>query len=418
MSPIGAPPSATLDAPEATLRWLATVTSDIRIGDFKLAEVWALAAIAALARRERSDPAFRTHVDDPFVGVTFDESPASKFAYAIGIDRVIQGTEGEWRTDRAKTVTMARVTRLPSVEPLAAEVARLLVTDDELEDTRRTIEYVLRELLRNVLQHSMDPLGGVVVAQRSDRGSHAATPVIQVAVVDDGIGIEQALRGKHPTLVDAEAALDKALWPHISGTFEEGQTGSTYNAGMGLFFIAEMTKLVEGRLLLASRGATLALEGDRDQVERHGAQRMLRGTGYPGTLVAFEMPEGLNDYDAMIETIKGRAQQRTPSRSTYRWLRFDTPPHDAIRTVVSVAAENVVAAQQYSATTLVPRIVERKIVVLDLVNFDSCTQSFVHALLFEAIRVAWALKVPIYVANARPAVRSSLELLESYALAG
>ncbi len=56
-----------------------------------------------------------------------------------------------------------------------------------------------------------------------------------------------------------------------------------------------------------------------------------------------------------------------------------------------------------------------------MLNFDGidvCTQSYVHALLFEPLRVAWALKVPVYVKNAAPAVRSTLSLLENYALAG
>jgi hypothetical protein len=32
--------------------------------------------------------------------------------------------------------------------------------------------------------------------------------------------------------------------------------------------------------------------------------------------------------------------------------------------------------------------------------------------------VAWALKTPVYILNAQPAVKSTLELLENYALGG
>ena len=84
-----------------------------------------------------------------------------------------------------------------------------------------------------------------------------------------GIGFPAGLRTLHPNLSDPEAALEKSLWPHISGTFEEGLTGTQQNAGMGLFFIAEMAKLTGGTLLIATRGATLLLSGWVDEEGNH-----------------------------------------------------------------------------------------------------------------------------------------------------
>src|SRR5262249_23275038 len=138
-----------------------------------------------------------------------------------------------------------------------------------------------------------DPLGGIVAAQRNDRGRNSDRPFIQVAVADGGIGIQESLLPLHKTLTDPREALVKALEPHISGTFEEGESGSAQNAGMGLFFISEMTKLVGGRLLIASRGAALVLEGmlGVEEGESHHLRFLERGLGFNGTLVAFEMPE-------------------------------------------------------------------------------------------------------------------------------
>ena len=90
------------------------------------------------------------------------------------------------------------------------------------------MKYVIVELLRNVIQHSMDRLGGVVAAQRMDDQDPRA---LQVAVADAGVGIFEAMHEKHPSLRDHREALEKALWPRISGTFEEGLTGSQQNAG-------------------------------------------------------------------------------------------------------------------------------------------------------------------------------------------
>lgn len=82
------------------------------------------------------------------------------------------------------------------------------------------------------------------------------------------------------------------------------------------------------------------------------------------------------------------------------------------------ASEDTIKAQEFARDHLLPRIVERRPVVLDFGRMKVCTQGFVHALLFEPLRVAWTLRSPIHVVNATPAVRSVLELLERYALGG
>lgn len=244
--------------------------------------------------------------------------------------------------------------------------------------------------------------------------------MLQLAVADAGIGIPASLRGLHPNLSDPEAALEKSLWPHISGTFEEGLTGSQQNAGMGLFFIAEMAKLTGGKLLIATRGATLLLSGWIDEDGNHDLRFIEpRGVGFPGTLVVFELPVGdVPDYAALIETIKERAKARTPQRATHRWIRFEPAPPEATTFEIQKQAENTPAAIQLAQTEITPRILRREPIVLDFAGLRILTQSYLHSLLFEPLRLAWALRIPIYVRNVEPAVRSNLELLENYALAG
>ena len=55
---------------------------------------------------------------------------------------------------------------------------------------------------------------------------------------------------------------------------------------------------------------------------------------------------------------------------------------------------------------------------LNFVNVRVCTQSFAHALLFEALRYAWASQTPIFIKNARPVVQSALKHVETYAQTG
>ena len=85
---------------------------------------------------------------------------------------------------------------------------------------------------------------------------------------------------------------------------------------------------------------------------------------------------------------------------------------------MAVAAEDTTAARRYAEEHLEPRLMKRESIALDFSMLSICTQSFLHALLFETLRLAWAKRVPLYMLNVKPTVRSSLDLLESYALGG
>lgn len=415
MKEVELPDRLELDEPERFLRVVSTEPERVSLEHVRVAEMWALVGLASLARYGRSNP----------MGVLMADNPACQFAHAVGFADVTAGKTSIIPGEPGRTVKMARIGGTSPTEPIANDIAQLLAPARNQEGIRRTLYYVLNELLRNALQHSHDPVGGIVGAQRGDRGRTASRPMVQVAVADNGIGIPASLRSRHPNLSDPREALDKALWPHVSSAFDIGETGSAQNAGMGLFFISEMTKLVAGRLLVATRDAALVLTGDEnpETENSHGVQQFLGPQiGYPGTLVAFEMPATDEPaYDEMIETIRERAAQRTPARAVHKWIRFheQTDDADSLKVLIRHAQlEDVAHASEFARQILLPTISKRRPIVLDFGGVPVCTQSYVHALLYEALRVAWALKVPIHVINAAPAVRSTLELLQNYALGG
>ena len=164
-----------------------------------------------------------------------------------------------------RTAKLRRLTSFGEIDDAAREISHLLVRNEEERDTRLTVKYVVVELLRNVIQHSTSSSAG----SGGQRMDHQDPSSLQVAVADAGVGIFDAMIEKHPNLRDHGEALEKALWPHFSGTFEEGLSGSRQNAGLGLFFISEMAKLTGGRLLLASHGASLLLTADPDAGDNH-----------------------------------------------------------------------------------------------------------------------------------------------------
>ncbi|MEW6431190.1 MAG: hypothetical protein AB1730_06740 [Myxococcota bacterium] len=112
------------------------------------------------------------------------------------------------------------------------------------------------------------------------------------------------------------------------------------------------------------------------------------------------------------------AQERSPRRLTREWLKFEKPPERVQRFVVSAFVENNEEAQRLSQERLIPRILKKEPVALDFINVRIITQSFAHALLFEALQFAWAAQTPVYVINAQPVVQSALWHVEMYAQSG
>ena len=378
----------------------------------RLAHIWALVGAAALCRRDRAD-AWALNVQ------RFPRD-AARFAHAVGWRDAVEGRAPSRPAEPNRTVPLQRVRSLREIEASSRRIAQLMVPGDE--DVELTLRYVLIELLRNVVQHSQDPLGGVVAAQVQRDPEHYPRPMVQVAVADAGIGFLEALRPNHPALTDPRAAITNALRPHVSGTFGEGRRGGTYNAGLGLFFISEMAKLTAGRLVIATRGAARTLEGDEAGHDRHqGLWVGPEGTGYPGTLVGFELPlEDALDYEAMLETIRHRAEERQvgdAGRAVRGPLRWARAPEGVPPLLVHRLAEDVTQASRVAREELQPRILRREPVALDFRGLELGTQSFLHALLFETLRLAWALDVPVYAMNVDPAVRSGLDLVAGYALA-
>lgn len=395
----------TLQDPARFLRILPATGGRIDLRDVSLTEMFSLTAMAARARTDVASP----------LELNWDKaSDALKFAEAVGFDEVVRGVAGAVRGEPGKTVRLTRVTEEAHIQKVAFEIARLLAGDAEVHQTALlTVEYVIIECLRNVLQHSEDALGAVVGAQRNARGLHAGRPVFQVSVADCGEGIRKTLSRTHPDVVDDDVALEQALWPYHSGKFAPGRTGGLENAGLGLFYISELAKELGGRMLLASGSSSLVVDpAIPKRIER-------LDIGFPGTLVAFEVPTELpDDFGQVFQRISDLAAERTPKRLTREWLKFEPPPESAQRFVVSLFVENNEEAQKLVQERVIPKLMRKEPVAFDFINVRVITQSFAHALLFEALRFAWAAQTPVYVLNAQPVVRSALHHVEMYAQAG
>jgi len=370
--------------------------------------MWALVALCALSRREIAD--------GERCDVYHRDSSVGRFAHAVGFDSARDSLDPSARgVEVERTVPIQRVSFGQPVPRIAAELARIAVPSAAEVESRDALSYVIDELLRNVLQHSGDPLGAVVGAQRMDAGKGGYTrPTIQLTVADAGKGILESLRRSH-TVTDPKAALEMAIRPHVSSAFPAGEMGGRDNAGLGLFFTSEMAKLTAGRLLIATRGASLFLVGDEKNDKYEMQFLEPNGTGFPGTLAVFELPLEIVDRDALMDVIRQRATETMPAPVTHRWILYDTPPADVETFMVQEFVEDTDGTLRL-AERMKLVLTASQPVVLDFSGIGIATQSFLHALLFHAIRVGWAMGARVYVTHADPAVRSALAYLESYAL--
>jgi hypothetical protein len=395
------------------LRWLKDCQQPIDLDEVAAADIYTVVALATVARQDLKSP----------VPLRLGAGPFSRFAHAVGLETVVNGTPRRVALEPDRSVTLARFGWYEANEAgpadrasLAREVARL-ITSEIGTPAFDAVKYVIIELLRNVAQHSDDPIGGVLAAQVIERPGVSRR--VQVAVGDAGIGLLEAVtsRRHHPGVTDIQMALEKALHPHFSGTFPEGQTGTQENAGLGLYVLSELAKITGGSFLLASRGDALLV---RSVDHPQGRATFLDHGGFPGTLVVFEcVLENLQDFRSVFRTIKDRANTRRPGRITSGVVKFvDAVPTDARRFLVSVASEDTGAAVAFAKQTLLPRVSSGEAVALDFVNWSVFSQSYLHALLYVVVRVAWATKATVYVLNASPVVRSGIEWIESYALVG
>lgn len=123
------------------------------------------------------------------------------------------------------------------------------------ENDASTIKYIIGELVRNVLEHSMSPDGAVVAAQYYKNINQ-----ISLAICDTGVGLWRALQIWHPRT--DEEAIKLALTPGISGTTRK-EGGTAENAGAGLFFIKSIAKTTRNNFAIYSGDTAYILKKTR-----------------------------------------------------------------------------------------------------------------------------------------------------------
>lgn len=109
------------------------------------------------------------------------------------------------------------------------------VVSGTVEDTEenRLYNYALREIIRNVFEHS-EATECYVCGQRWWNGK------VEIAVIDEGVGIANSLKRSHRVPSDNEA-LAMAIKPGVSRTSNINQAQNIYdNSGFGLYVLSQL----------------------------------------------------------------------------------------------------------------------------------------------------------------------------------
>ncbi len=196
------------------------------------------------------------------------------------------------------------------------------------EENATVVKYIIGELVRNVLEHSLAKGGAVVAAQY-----YKKTNRVSIGICDTGIGIWKSMNTHWHPKNDLEA-IKLALTPGITGTtLREG--GTAENAGAGLFFIKSIAKITRNYFAIYSGRAEYTLLKHKKRIK--GMPRLYadpfrdphtqtdNAPNFQGTLVAVdisldETPE-FNDLLASIGDVYDKAI-RERKRGKYKEPKF------------------------------------------------------------------------------------------------
>lgn len=368
---------------------------------------WALSLFChyGLSISEEHDITVRVKIDP--------ETQAGLYAIRAGLFEVFEAERPEAYSDEgsSRIVPLTRIRKSVDIPTFANGVITLLnIGDEELE---AAVKYSLVELLRNVVQHSQSASGGLALAQY-----FPSTGLVELAVVDSGIGVRGALTYGYPTLPTDLSALRLALLPHVSGTFASSAYATMKdNAGLGLFFIKEIATRSGGGFFIGSGDALVDLWGNADGSPGKKYVQAVKG-GWPGTFAYVQFRrDQIADFDSLLHVCRELAAQarKDPSELNLDFIH-EIPDIPDLKVVpVRDFEEDVERAAMVREDEIIPALSAGELVILDFGGIRAATQSFVHALMYRILRDIPDARHGLSIANSTSATTEAIRAVAAYA---
>ena len=316
--------------------------------------------------------------------------------------------------DEERIAKLTQINRSEDIPKFANRVMDILSLEDQ--EMAGAVKYALIELLRNVVQHSKSRFGGLAMAQY-----YPKTGLVDLIVCDGGTGIRDTLQAKYPEIDSDLKAVKFASQAHVSGTFKAGAYSRMQeNAGLGLFFIKQITSLSRGGFFLASGNTISDVWGDAEGNQQKLYRSSKKG-GWLGTFALLQLRrDTIGDFDAVLSTCRRLAEEARKD-STALNLDFieDIPNAEGLEVVrVSDFEENVEEAARVREFIIEKTLKAGKLVVLDFSDLRFATQSFVHALIYKVLRDGKHVASGLSIANCSASTREAILAVAGYANTG
>ena len=165
-----------------------------------------------------------------------------------------------------------------------------VLTQSDRSETFKILQYCLREIMRNSIEHSFGK-NLVVLGQFWPLRNEA-----EIVIYDDGCGIAATIQNTHSSLVGS-AALVKALEPGVSGVSEyemQYQHPDYRNSGFGLFVTSEIA---------AGHGVFQLITKDSSVIRKSSVLEPLQ-LNFEGTCVQIRLNLENLTTEKILETVK------------------------------------------------------------------------------------------------------------------
>lgn len=168
----------------------------------------------------------------------------------------------------------------------AEELADVLVGCRPESPSYQAVLYSLKEVIRNVFEHS-GAQECFVAAQKWSNG------LVEVGVIDEGMGIRASLQ-QAIDCEDDSAAILSAIKPGVSRAMKLDDSRNQHgNSGFGLYVLSELGRCF-GRFTIGSCSAALQIE--------KGESRM-QPASFHGTFVGLKLADSIHDFGGVLNDI-------------------------------------------------------------------------------------------------------------------
>ena len=170
------------------------------------------------------------------------EAAQMGFFYALGVEHGVQLVQANSQVipvtifdceTMIRNAALKGVETGDEVETQSRKMSEMLCRTDE-GDVYDTLAYAIREIMRNVLEHSSAMRFGICAKFYENLSR------VEVAILDRGVGLKCSLsKNPHLDASDDRRAINYALMPAVSGKAFKGsrvkQSGPWANSGFGLY---------------------------------------------------------------------------------------------------------------------------------------------------------------------------------------